>query len=159
MHDEPVSLTSKPVTVGRSVWAERRLATVLPFSLSDVYLTDNVVHSVNSAATISIWINKRANVRITYKRGAFDKPLSQWMNNKDYVLWVCVCSLCYTLPKAHALYYIIWLSHNCPQSHERHDYRIKVTGKKTCVLIFSKLLSEPFPILRKNSARYYHKSR
>ena len=33
------------------------------------------------------------------------KPLLQWTNNKYYVFRVCVCSLIYSICKAHGLYY------------------------------------------------------
>ena len=37
----------------------------------------------------------------------------------------------------------------CTLSHKRHDLLKKVTENKMCALIFSKILSETFPILRR----------
>jgi len=41
------------------------------------------------------------------------------------------------------------LQHVCTLSHNRHDFRKKVTEHKMCVLIFLSILSEMFLILRR----------
>ena len=78
-------------------------------------------------------------------------------NNKYYIFWVCVCSLSYPAPKAHAPYYVycdLWhvrLYHIVPTLlHKRHEFRGKKVFSTKSVFWFSlRLLSETFLILRR----------
>ena len=38
------------------------------------------------------------------------QPLVQWKSNKCYIVWVCVCSLKYSVRNAHAPYCHLWSS-------------------------------------------------
>jgi len=72
----------------------------------------------------------------------FVQPLSQWQNNKYYVLWVCVCSLGNTACKEHAQYYIVICGVSVSTIFFPH-YLIngtifgkKVIEHKICIFIF-----------------------
>jgi hypothetical protein len=87
--------------------------------------------------------------------GAFVQPLLQWRSNKNYIFWVCICSLGYAACNAHAPYYIvirglpgctIFFSTLC---HKQHDLKKNISIIK-CVFWFSlQVLSETFLILRR----------
>jgi len=84
------------------------------------------------------------------------QPLLLWRRNKNYTTWVCVCSLRYPAHNAHAPNCIVTFGlSGCTVffhvSHKRPDLKIKVTGNKTCVSIFSTILSEIFLILKEMS--------
>jgi hypothetical protein len=73
------------------------------------------------------------------------------------ICWVCVCSLRYLMQCACA----ILSSVACPSpqyfptlSHKRRDFRIKVTGHKMCVLIFSTALVRNISHSKKNWRRF-----
>jgi hypothetical protein len=51
-----------------------------------------------------VWENKIGNSCRTQHRGVFVQPLLEWKNNKDYIFWMCVCSLSYTACNARHLW-------------------------------------------------------
>jgi hypothetical protein len=89
--------------------------------------------------------NKTGDVRTMQHFGAFVQPLLQYKTNKYYIFWVCICGLSYPACNAHESYCHLWPVRpkiifplcliNCT-----------IVGKKllnkTCVLIFSQILSE-----------------
>jgi hypothetical protein len=98
----------------------------------------------------------QAKMRKTKHSSAFMQPLLQWRSIKNYILWVCICSLRYTECNAHASYCHLWPA---PLYNIFPHYLINGTifpTKKmllniTCVFWFSvQLLPETFLILRRN---------
>jgi len=72
-------------------------------------------------------------VCITEYWGAFAQPFLQWKSNKNYILWVRVCSLRFPACNAHVLYCLwpVWLySMFFILSHKRHDFRKRVFEHK-----------------------------
>jgi hypothetical protein len=93
-------------------------------------------------------IKKKGNARTTKHWDVRVYPLLQRKSNKYCIFWVYVCILIYLACNAHAPYFICGLpvcTNFSTRSHKRHDFR----KRKVRVLIFSKLLSEAFLILRK----------
>jgi hypothetical protein len=56
---------------------------------------------------------KTGKLRITYHRDAFLQPLLQWISNKYYIFWICVCSLSYPACNARAPYCRLWPVSGC----------------------------------------------
>jgi hypothetical protein len=75
-------------------------------------------------------------------------------SNKNYIFWVCVCSLSYCACKTHAPYCRLWpvrLYNTFPRYHITGAIRKKKIAKiKIFVLIFSTNFSEILVILRRN---------
>ena len=74
------------------------------------------------------------------------------MNNKCYVLWVCVCSLRYPACNAHGPYCHLWrlaLPYFSTLSHKQHDFRKKVLNMKSVLWFSLKIWPETFSILRR----------
>ena len=83
-----------------------------------------------------------------------------WKSNKYYIFWVCVCSLSY--PTCTLKCYIMLSSVACrllqylsTLSHERHNFRVKVTEQKMHFFIFSWDSVWNISQCNKNSARYH----
>jgi len=52
--------------------------------------------------------NKTGDVLYTVPLSCFRTTVTPWKNNKDYIFWVCVCSLRYPACNAHAPYCHLW---------------------------------------------------
>jgi hypothetical protein len=51
--------------------------------------------------------HRQCTVCVTYHRCAFLQQLLHWKGNKNYIFWVCVCSIRYPTCNAHAPQYIV----------------------------------------------------
>jgi hypothetical protein len=78
------------------------------------------------------------------------------VENQNYILWACFCSLSYPACNTQAPYYIVicglyGFNVFFHITHKRHDVRGKNgIAHKICVIIFSTNLSEKYLILRRN---------
>jgi hypothetical protein len=80
------------------------------------------------------------------------QTLLQWNSNKYYIFWKCLCSLKYPACNAPAPYIFLWpawLYDIFPHYLINCTTFEKVIERKMCVLIFSTILFETFPILRR----------
>ena len=81
------------------------------------------------------------------------QQLLQWISNKYYIFWVCVCSLRYRTCNAHATYWNLWpamLYNICQHSHKRSDFqKINLLNTKVSFDFLLQLLSETFLTLRR----------
>ena len=85
-------------------------------------------------------VYKNGNIHIIWHWGIFRKPLMHWNRNKNYIFWVCVCSLWYLACKYHApschwclfgstIYFTL--------CHKWHDSQYNRLLNKKCVFWFS----------------------
>ena len=96
------------------------------------------------------WKDRQCTHNVTL--GAFVQPLLQWKGNKYYKIWVCICGLRYPACNVHMPYCHLWPARFYTiYPHYLKNGMIfekkKVIEYKTCVLNFSKTLSETFLIL------------
>ena len=88
---------------------------------------------------------------------AFVQPLLLWKNNKNYIFWVCICSLRYPALNGHAPDCHLWpvRLYNIFPYYLIHGtiFENKLFSKK-CVLIFSTTLVRNISHSQKNRTRY-----
>jgi len=85
------------------------------------------------------------------------QPLLQRKNNEYYILWVCVCGLCYPACNAHVPYRL-WhaLVYNIFPNYliNGTNFGKTIAEHKTCVLIFSTSFVSNISHYKKKWARY-----
>ena len=97
--------------------------------------------------------DRQCTYNVTSRR--FRAILLQWKSNKNYIFWVCVCSVIqYAMRMRHIVICGLSGSAFCSTlSHKRHDFRKqKILTHKMCVLIFSTTF-----VINVSHSKRYHK--
>jgi hypothetical protein len=106
--------------------------------------------------------NKIGSPRIKRLWGAFVKPLLQWKSIKNYIFWLCICSLRYTACNAHAPYCHPWTAqlYNIfpPYFITGTIFEKDVIEQIMCILIFCASFIWNISHSKKKCARYNKKN-
>jgi hypothetical protein len=111
---------------------------------------------------VAVIFNKTGNVRtynVTLKRV---RKIIVTVEKQYFTFWLCVCSLSYPALKRVGSFVFSSVAYLVPThfhtlSHERENFRKKISELKMCVLIFSTVFIWNISYSEKKWARYGHK--